>query len=60
MIAMSKSTGLQDGLELFSYGTLINALVWSTPVGLLIWLLKNKKTLCITRVTVVQALKKGI
>lgn len=43
MIAMSISTGQQEGLEIFSFGALINALVWSTPVGLLIWFLNKKK-----------------
>ena len=43
MIAMYKSSEQQDGLELFSYGALVNALVWSTPVGLLIWFLNKKK-----------------
>jgi hypothetical protein len=43
MIAISISTRELDGLEIFSYGALINALVWSTPVGLLIWFLNKNK-----------------
>lgn len=43
MIAMSILTWQQEGLEVFSYGALINALIWSTPVGLLIWFLNRKK-----------------
>jgi hypothetical protein len=43
MIVISISTGEQDNLELFSYGALINALVWSTPVALLIWFLNKNK-----------------
>lgn len=43
MISMSVSTREQEGLEIFSYGALFNALVWSTPVGILIWYLNRKK-----------------
>tara|TARA_B100000609_G_C17052044_1_gene349546 strand:- start:146 stop:616 length:471 start_codon:yes stop_codon:yes gene_type:complete len=43
MIAMSISVGQQDGMEIFSYGAILNAVFWSTPVGLLIWFLNKKK-----------------
>lgn len=43
MIAMSISVGQQDGMEIFSYGAIFNALFWSIPIGLLIWFLNRKK-----------------
>jgi len=43
MIAISISVGQQDGMEMFSYGAIVNALFWSTPIGLLMWFLNKKK-----------------
>tara|TARA_R110002051_G_scaffold86730_2_gene152827 strand:+ start:1647 stop:2114 length:468 start_codon:yes stop_codon:yes gene_type:complete len=43
MIAMSISVGQQDGMEVFSYGAILNAFFWSTPIALLIWFLNKKK-----------------
>ena len=43
MISMSISTGQQEGMEVFSYGAIINALFWSTPLGLLIRFLNKKE-----------------
>ena len=43
MIAISISVRQQDGMEVFSYVAIFNALFWSTPIGLLIWFLNKKK-----------------
>jgi hypothetical protein len=43
MIAMSISAAQQDGMEIFSFFAILNALIWSTPVALLIWFLNKKK-----------------
>lgn len=43
MVSMSISIGKEEGMEIFCYGAIINALFWSTPLGLLIWFLNKKK-----------------
>jgi len=43
MIAMFISVGQEDGMEIFSYGAIFNAIFWSTPIGFLIWFLNKKK-----------------
>ncbi|MCQ0110434.1 hypothetical protein SAMN04487906_2961 [Zhouia amylolytica] len=43
MIAITISIGQQDGMGVFSYGAILNALFWSTPIALLIWFLNKKK-----------------
>jgi len=43
MIAMSIMTSGQQGMEIFSVGAIITAIIWSTPLGLLIWFLNRAK-----------------
>lgn len=43
MIAMSTMTAGQNEMEIFSVGAIITALLWSTPIGLLIWFLNRQK-----------------
>ncbi|MGS2764625.1 hypothetical protein [Sinomicrobium sp. M5D2P9] len=43
MIAISVSTGQQDGMEIFRYGAVFSALFWSVPLGLLVWFLNKRK-----------------
>jgi|SRR5690554_1187835 len=43
MIAMSTMTAEQNEMEIFSVGAIITALLWSTPIGLLIYFLNRQK-----------------
>ncbi|MDT4869668.1 hypothetical protein FQZ97_1047090 [compost metagenome] len=43
MGALASSTAGQQEMEIFSVGAIINAVFWSTPIGLLIWFLNREK-----------------
>ncbi|UBM60765.1 hypothetical protein LAG90_08970 [Marinilongibacter aquaticus] len=43
MVMISMLCSQQEGLEIFVFGALFNALLWSTPLGLLIWFLNRPK-----------------
>lgn len=42
MISLSNQIGKADGMSAFSIAAIFNALLWSAPIGFLIWFLNKK------------------